>query len=94
MSHQKRFRSPSNPRICVPCKTGGKICKGKCKRRLPLADYSSKGKQGPSGVCKDCEYVRALNNGLIVVYAEQPLKVAYYENRIIEGRMVRVREVR
>lgn len=96
MTQQKRFRSPENPRICVECKTGGQICK-KCKRRLPLADFSNKHAKGvryKSGVCMDCVYVAALANGTVIVYAEQPLKRAYYEDKIINGQKVTVREVR
>ena len=42
----------------------------------------------------DCVYEKAMEGGVVIVYAEKPLKVAYYEDRIVNGQKVRVREVR
>lgn len=89
MSKQSDNRSNSR-RVTHATDGTGKTCTG-CKRYLTLDSFHKfrRMKDGLQRYCKDCNYASnctALPVGdNKIVYAEQPLKRAYYETVIIHG---------
>lgn len=91
-------RTPDNPYILRSAKPGepSKHCKP-CGRDIPLAGFSKNTamKDGLATRCQDCQYLQnATGTPYRVEQTGEPLKRAYYEEKVIDGRRVIVREVR
>lgn len=91
-------RTLAKPYLLKPAKEGqpSKHCRP-CDRDLPLTGFSKNNatKDKLYSICQDCQFLANKTGSPYRVRQDGPaLRRAYYEERIINGRKVIVREVR
>lgn len=94
---RKPARTPEKPYIIRLARPGepSKLCPA-CERNLPLSGFTNckSTRDKLSNICSDCKYLHNTTGSCYIMkQTGEPLKMAHYTEKIINGRPVTVREV-